>query len=114
MQNGDSLTLHVCRSQVLASQWAFAAILGDGCVVAWGAPSTGGDCSGVKDQLQNVEKIQTNRTRCAFAAILTSGSVVTWGDSGSGGDSSPVQEELKDVQQIQASGGAFAAILGLG
>ena len=37
-------------------------------VVAWGAPSTGGDGDGVQDQLQNVEKIQTNRTRFAFAA----------------------------------------------
>eukprot|EP00439_Symbiodinium_sp_Y106_P042152 s1581_g5.t1 len=112
VQNGDSLTLQVSQSQVLACQLAFAAILGDGSVVTWGASSTGGDCGGVNDQLQNVEQIQT--TRVAFAAILLNGSVVTWGDSASGGDSSAVQEQLKDVQQIQASGGAFAAILGDG
>ena len=56
---------------------AFAAILVDGSVVAWGSPGHGGDCSAVQDQLMNVLQIQA--TGGAFAAILTDGSAVTWG-----------------------------------
>ena len=47
---------------------AFAAILGDGSVVAWGDAEAGGDSSAVRDQLQNVQQIQA--ARFAFAAIL--------------------------------------------
>ena len=36
LQEDDVLTLHINRVQVQASYDAFAAILGDGAVVAWG------------------------------------------------------------------------------
>ena len=40
--------------QIQASDGAFAAILGDGCVVTWGDAHCGGDSSSVQEQLQNV------------------------------------------------------------
>ena len=107
LQNGGSLTLHVpcAKIQVLACQWAFAAILGDGSVVSWGRT----DFVAAQDQLKNVQHIQASFG--ASAAILDDGSVVTWGSAGHGGDSSAAQDQLKHVQHIQASFGAFAAIL---
>ena len=38
--------------QIQVTVDAFAAILADGSVVAWGDPDYGGDCSAVQDQLQ--------------------------------------------------------------
>ena len=40
---------------------AFAAILGDGSVVTWGAASTVVTASAVQGQLKNVQQIQANR-----------------------------------------------------
>ena len=76
--------------------------------MTWGDPSAGGDSSGVRQQLVQVQQIQA--TGSAFAAILEDGSVVTWGDSDSGG-SSQVQEQLVQVHSIQATVFSFAAIL---
>ena len=90
VQTGDALTLHVNPVQVQASKHAFAAILGDGSVVTWGAAFCGGDSSAVQEQLRNVEKIQASGN--AFAAIRSDGSVVTWGMAVRGGDSSAVQD----------------------
>ena len=109
VKDGDSLTLHITRAQVCGNAEAFAAILSDGTVVAWGDAHNGGDSSAVKDQLTNVQQIQASSF--AFAAILSDGSVVTWGDSDSGGDSAAVQDQLTNVRQIQASFCALAAIL---
>ena len=92
-----------------ALKGAFAAIRGDGRVVAWGSAECGGDCSCVQNRLQNVEQIQQSGR--AFAAILSDGTVVTWGDPKEGGDSSAVQEQLRNVMQVQATLGAFAALL---
>jgi alpha-tubulin suppressor-like RCC1 family protein len=78
--------------QIQATGYAFAAILADGSVVAWGNPDHGGDCSTVQDQLKNVEQIQA--TEGAFAAILPDGSLVAWGQSESGGNCSAVQDLL--------------------
>eukprot|EP00435_Cladocopium_sp_Y103_P009112 s248_g2.t1 len=88
---------------------AFAAIMADGSVVAWGQPECGGNSSAVRDQLRNVQQIQA--TGAAFAAILADGSVVTWGDPDFGSDSSAVQGELRNVKHIEATDRAFAAIL---
>ena len=44
--------------QIQATERAFAAILANGSVVAWGNPGRGGDCSAVQDQLRNVDQIQ--------------------------------------------------------
>eukprot|EP00439_Symbiodinium_sp_Y106_P066772 s742_g10.t3 len=126
LKSGDVLTLHVNRVQLQATRKtdnkfaAFAALMGDGTVVTWGAGS-GGDSSAVQDQLRDVQQIQASSY--AFAAIRRDGSVVTWGHAEFGGDSSAVRHRLRDVQQIQASYdvqqiqasyGAFAAILGDG
>ena len=84
---------------------AFAAILGVGSVVTWGASC--GDCSAVQDRLKQVEHIQCNQA--SFAAILADGSVVTWGADTDGVQA--VQGQLKNVQHIQSTQKAFAAIL---
>ena len=88
---------------------AFAALLGDGRVIAWGHPEGGGDTHGVTEQLVNVKQVQA--TLCAFAALREDGSVVTWGLPECGGDSNEVQAQLKNVKHIQGSTQAFAAIL---
>ena len=54
--------------QVHTSDRAFAAILMDGSIVAWGDPASGGDISTVRDQLRHVQHVQA--TELAFAAIL--------------------------------------------
>ena len=54
--------------QVRANDYAFAAILADGAVIAWGDQHAGGNISAVQDQLRNVQQIQA--THSAFAAIL--------------------------------------------
>ena len=69
--------------QIQASNAAFAAILEDGSVVAWGHADIGGDSSLVRDQLKSVVQIQA--TNVAFAAILEDGSVVTCGHADIGG-----------------------------
>ena len=109
LEAGNSLTLQLRKVQIQASYGAFAAILTDGSVVAWGNKAYGGNSRAVQDQLKGVQQIQASKY--AFAAILTDGSVVTWGDAEYGGYSRAVQDQLKRVQQIQASQRAFAAIL---
>ena len=97
--------------QIQVTDSAFAAILGDGSVVAWGEDGLGGDSSAVQEHLQTGQQIQA--TEPAFAAILGDGSVVTWGDADYGGDSSAVQDQLKTVHQIQTcKRGSFAAVRG--
>ena len=81
--------------QIHATHYAFAAILADGSVVTWGDPLRGGDSTGVRDQLRNVQQIHA--THYAFAAILADGSVVTWGDPHYGGDSTGVRDQLWDL-----------------
>ena len=105
----DTVTLHLRQTAAVGGvNDAFAAIMGDGCVVTWGNLSRGGDSSLVREQLIYVEHVRA--ARWAFAAILEDGSVVTWGDPNRGGDSSDVQQ-LKNVQHIQATSRAFAALL---
>ena len=69
---------------------AFAAILGDGSVVAWGDPEDGGDNSAVREKLKDVQHIQASSR--AFAAVLGDGSVITWGHPDHGGDNRCVQD----------------------
>ncbi|CAE7947374.1 Sardh, partial [Symbiodinium sp. KB8] len=94
--------------EVVASEAAFAAILGDGEVVAWGLKDNGGDCSAVQEQLKDVQQIAA--TQSAFAALKADGSVVTWGTRSNGGNSDHV-ENLKDVREVVGCEIAFAAIL---
>ena len=63
--------------QVQASDKAFAAVLFDGSVVAWGDADYGGDSSAVQGQLKNVQEVHALQS--AFSAKLVDGSVVTWG-----------------------------------
>ena len=93
---------------------AFAALLEDGRVVAWGDADDGGDNSAVQGELKDQVVQQIYSTGYAFAAVLGNGRVVTWGEADFGGDSSAVQGELKDqkVQQIYSTDRAFAAVLG--
>ena len=114
LQEGDHLTAVAIQVKVAATHAAIALwCCGGNRVVAWGSPNSGGDSSGVKDQLIGVQ--QVHATHGAFAAILADGSVVTWGGrnsgAGSGGDSSGVKDQLKGVQQVHATDSAFAAIL---
>ena len=110
LQPGDTVTLHLRQTAIVGGvNDAFAAIMGDGCVVTWGNSSRGGDSSLVREQLIHVEHVRA--AGWAFAAILETGSVVTRGDPKGGGDSSDVQQQLKNVQHMQATSRAFAALL---
>eukprot|EP00913_Durusdinium_trenchii_P034594 g32364.t1 len=95
--------------QICATTLAFAALLGDGSIVAWGDPRFGGSTRRVQSQLQGVKQVFSNEL--AFAAVLESGQVVTWGNYHSCVRSPLIQNQLKDVQQISGSCGAFAALL---
>ena len=81
--------------QIQATLYAFAAILGNGSVITWGAPDCGGDSSAVQAQFRDARSIQ--------AAILADGSLLAWGNDDFGGDSSAVQTQLVGVQQIQST-----------
>ena len=116
MTAGDALSLHVKQVQVAALKsmspcwsrcWiedtdtrgaAFAAILGEGAVVAWGHAMCGGNSENVQDKLSDVQ--QQHGSSGSFAALLRIGSVVTWGDVQTGGDSSRVQLQLKQVRRF--------------
>ncbi|CAK9044776.1 unnamed protein product [Durusdinium trenchii] len=95
--------------EIFSTDGAFAALLQNGGVVAWGDPVFGGDSSLVQDQLEHVQEIHT--CGFAFAAVLHDRRVVTWGASGYGGDSTEVQDQLENVQEIYATHWAFAAVL---
>ena len=112
IQDGEHLIAVAQQGQVSTTKKAFAAwCYGGNCVVAWGPPESGGDSSGIRDQLRNVQQIQAT-TGGAFSAILADGSVVSWGVPHYGGNCSAVQAQLRNVQQVQAAdAGAFAAIL---
>ena len=60
---------------IQASSYAFAALLGDGSVVTWGADAC--DSSAVQHHLKNVQHIQASNA--AFAAFLDDGTVVRCG-----------------------------------
>ena len=72
-----------------SSNFAFAAILGDGSVVSWGDSGFGGDSTAIQQHMINVRRIQASGG--ALAAILNDGSVLSWGDPEGGGDSRDVQ-----------------------
>ena len=103
LRNGTMAVLHIS-----ATDNAFAAILEDGTVVAWGDRSCGGDCSKVAWELVNVQQIEG--AEAAFAAIQQDGHVVTWGAPHGGGNSRGVQNALVGVRAIRSTTLAFAAI----
>ncbi|CAK9045074.1 unnamed protein product [Durusdinium trenchii] len=91
---------------IQASSHAFAALLKNGRVMTWGNKDYGGDCSGVEDQLVDVNAIQASAG--AFAALCgPEKRVVTWGSADYGGECG---EELKNIHCLQSSARAFAAL----
>ena len=110
LREGDHLTAVATPVKVAATYRAIALwCCGGNQVVTWGDRNSGGDSSGVKDQLKGVQ--QVHATDSAFAAILADGSVVTWGDRYFGGDSSGVKDQLKGIQQVEGTRTSFVAIL---
>ena len=81
---------------VYSANYAFAALKTDGSVVAWGAPSMGGDCSMVQAELAaDVQSIYGNDI--AFAAVkIDSDAVVNYGQGHSkfGGNCRNVKAQL--------------------
>ena len=54
----------------MANVAAFAALLGDGSVVAWGDPSAGGDCRDVQDKLVDVQDAKPLRDLFWFFGLI--------------------------------------------
>ena len=87
-------------TQIFSNGYAFAALKGNGSVVAWGNSAYGGNSSiatldyntyqyaftDISSELTTVTQIFS--TGNAFAALKGDGSVVTWGNSSYGGNSS--------------------------
>ena len=92
---------------IASTLYAFAALVGNGTVYAWGAAEYGGKGSGVPAQLAAVGVVSLQASAYAFAALRADGSVVCWGDELAGGDCSSIQ--LSGVKAIYSTGGAFAA-----
>ena len=88
---------------------AFAALLNNGSIFAWGSPEFGGDASAVATQLAAGGFVSVQATAYAFAALRANGSTVCWGSSLGGGDCSSVP--LTGVQALYSSGAAFAALV---
>ena len=72
-------------TNIVAAEYAFAALSSTGKVVAWGDQASGGDSAFVADQLESGVK-EVVATEAAFAALKEDGSVVTWGDHNAGED----------------------------
>ena len=96
----------------------FAACLGNGDVVTWGAFNGDssdsefgyeGEWTDLRDPF-TVPVQSISRSGHAFAALHHDGTVSTWGVSEEGGDSSEVQSQLTDVREIVGTLGAFAAL----
>lgn len=86
---------------------AFAAILENGRVVAWGDPASSGDASRVEGSTDKCASrpIHEKCLRCYPRRWR----VIAWGRPAHGGDCSIVQEFLTDVKEIQSTLTAFAA-----
>ena len=97
-QNEGTTNSWIADNKIVGNNLAFAAIKEDGSVVTWGNGNSGGNSSGVADQLSsNVKGVFGNGT--SFAALKEDGSVVTWGHAGRGGDSSSVADLLTSFNQ---------------
>jgi len=96
---------------IFSTNGAFAALLNDGDVVAWGNENSGGKIpDDIQPRLQNVETIFT--TCYAFTALLNDGSVLAWGSPKYGGKiPDDIQPRLQNVKKIFSTFGAFTALL---
>jgi len=91
---------------------AFAVLLNDGRVVAWGSKIYGGKIpDDIQPQLHNVEMIFS--TDWAFAALLDDGRVLCWGNEDAGGKiPDNIQPELQNfTKMIVSNSKAFVALL---
>lgn len=110
---GDGFRIKPTISLLASNSGAYAAIMTNGKVVAWGDSSYGGDYSSIPTALKTGSLTATHiaATTDAFAAIASDGSVYSWGNSSSGGDMSSVANDLNgsiDAVQIISNSFAFA------
>ena len=80
--------------KIQSNPWAFAAILHDGSVMAWGDLDKGG---AIGYRLMGVRDVQASAR--AFAAIRNDGSVEAWGDEDGGGF---LPDDIVDCKEIAA------------
>ncbi|MGV3344989.1 hypothetical protein ACGVWS_04310 [Enterobacteriaceae bacterium LUAb1] len=93
--------------QVSATNGAFAVLMSDGNVVAFGNEESGGKIpDDIADKLKNVKSLAA--TSNAFAAITHDNKVFTWGDSQFGG---ALPTPIDNAVHILGSTTAFAALL---
>jgi hypothetical protein len=111
--------------KIVGALYAFAAILQDGTVQAWGWANGGGAIpDALADVLYNTQQknpdveggfdtiADITASHSAFAARTTAGKVYAWGDAEAGGDASQVATQLEScvVTSIAATHYAFAAV----
>ena len=95
-------------AKVVAADRAFAALLSDGSVLAWGRAEGGGDAATVAALLRSGVADVTPAGK-AFAARTVGGTVVAWGSPHHGGDAATVAAQLVGVTEVASTGAAFAA-----
>ncbi|CAE7738714.1 unnamed protein product [Symbiodinium sp. CCMP2456] len=69
LRTGDVLTLHLRETSMAATASAFAAVLGDGSLVSWGNPNSGGDSSSVQHRLLNVRQVSATHGACLSGTL---------------------------------------------
>eukprot|EP00435_Cladocopium_sp_Y103_P074092 s88_g46.t1 len=84
MRSADGKLLDLPVLHLEPNGFAFAALLADGSVVAWGNPYYGGNCQKVQEELQDILCLKGSSR--AFTAVRSDGVLVSWGDPGGGGD----------------------------
>ena len=88
---------------------AFAAILSNGDVIAWGDEYGGGNIpSETMEQLNHVVAIPA--TDHAFAALRLDGRVLAWGHTDFGGQCDHLRPFLHNIKELAGNCRAFAAI----
>ncbi|CAJ1380200.1 unnamed protein product [Effrenium voratum] len=109
LRAGRGFTPCLVNRRICPNSVAFAALLEDDSVIAWGAPSGGGSTREVKAQLRS-KVIRLYATREAFSALKESGNVISWGKESDGGDILARPEDRGEVDRIYCTSHAFAAL----
>ena len=96
---------------IFSTQLAFAALLDNGKVLAWGGPHSAGQIPDkTQENLTNNTKMIFS-TDGAFAALLNDGSVLCWGDEDYGGKiPDDIQPQLQNVKTIIPNARQFTAV----
>lgn len=92
---------------------AFAAMRGNGRVVAWGTAANGGEVPSNIAALTTIAELGCSTAR-AFSLITRDRQVMTWGDATYGGAVPDDIASLTDIVEVSASWQAFAAVRGNG